>query len=142
MTPEIDTLQTPSGDREYWHTSSGLFLAMVGLIGSYQGMFNILLPATVERLNPAGKVHDFAILTTTAAVVTVIGLIIGGAISDRTRTRWGQRTPTILFSGIASVALMVALGAAHPPAAPGRRRGPARAAGCGGCARRGGPAGR
>lgn len=94
-----------------------LFIVATSLIGVFQGLSNILLPRVVEQLDSAHKVMDLATMTSLAAVVTVFGLIAGGAISDRTRSRWGRRTPTIVISGGIAVALLIALGLASSIAA-------------------------
>ncbi|WP_247230429.1 MFS transporter [Sphingobium agri] len=109
----VQALRSTSSRSDVRRTSFVLFLGMVGMIASFQGMYNILLPAAIERFDPAGKVQDLAILTTSAAIVTIVGLIIGGIISDRTRSRWGRRTPTIFFAAIGSIGLMIALGLAR-----------------------------
>jgi MFS family permease len=89
------------------------FLASTGLVGLFQGISNILLPRVVEQLDPAGKVGDLAAMTTLAAILTVFGLITGGALSDRTVSRWGRRTPTIAVTCLLAVGLLVAIGLAH-----------------------------
>lgn len=90
-----------------------LFLATTGLISLFQGISNILLPRAVEQLDPTGKVGDVAAMTTIAAIVTVFGLIGGGALSDRTHSRWGRRTPTIAVACGLAIFVLVAMGLAH-----------------------------
>lgn len=90
-----------------------LFLVTTSLIGVFQGISNILLPRVVEQLDPAGKVRDLAMLTTLAAILTVFGLVAGGSISDRTRSRWGRRTPTMVVTLLLGICLMIALGLAQ-----------------------------
>ena len=89
-----------------------LFLATTGLISLFQGISNILLPRAVEQLDPAGKIGDLATMTSVAAIVTVFGLVAGGALSDRTRSRWGRRTPTIAMTSILAILVLVAMGLA------------------------------
>ena len=89
-----------------------LFLAYASLITIFQGIQNILLPPVVERLAPDAKVGTLALLATLASVTTVVALFVGGAISDRTRSRWGRRTPSLVLSCLASVALLPLMGLA------------------------------
>jgi MFS family permease len=90
-----------------------LFLVSTSLVGVFNGISNILLPRIIEQIDAANKVRDLATITTLAAVLTVFGLIAGGMISDRSRSRWGQRTPTIAVSCLIAMALLAALGMAR-----------------------------
>lgn len=89
-----------------------LFLAYSSLITLFQGVQNILLPPVVQRLAPDAKVSTMALLATLASVTTVIALFAGGAVSDRTRSRWGRRTPSLVLSWLAGVILMPVMGIA------------------------------
>ncbi len=89
-----------------------LFLAYSSLITIFQGVQNILLPPVVQRLAPDAKVSTMALLITLASVTTVISLFAGGAVSDRTRSRWGRRTPSLMLSWLAGVILMPVMGIA------------------------------
>src|SRR5215211_6676770 len=70
-----------------------LFLSYSSLIAIFQGVQNILLPSVVQRVAPNAKVSTMALLVTLASVTTVVALFAGGVVSDRTRSRWGRRTP-------------------------------------------------
>lgn len=89
-----------------------LFLAYASLIAVFQGILNVLLPQVVARLAPDAKVGTLAFLSTGAAIAAVIALFAGGAVSDRTRSRWGKRTPSLLIALFASIALMPLVGGA------------------------------
>ncbi len=89
-----------------------LFLAYASLITIFQGVQNILLPPVVQRLAPDAKVSTMALLVTLASVTTVISLFAGGIVSDRTRSRWVRRTPSLVISWLASVILMPIMGIA------------------------------
>lgn len=89
-----------------------LFLAYTSLITIFQGIQNILLPPVVQKLAPDAKVSTLALLATLASVTTVFALFAGGAISDRTRSRWGRRTPSLVLSWLASVTLLPLMGMA------------------------------
>uniref|UniRef100_UPI0035CB9A15 MFS transporter n=1 Tax=uncultured Sphingomonas sp. TaxID=158754 RepID=UPI0035CB9A15 len=89
-----------------------LFAAFASLIALFQGIQNILIPAVVQQLAPGSKVSTLAILSTLSAVTTVAALLAGGALSDRTRSRFGKRTPWLVLSSIVTIVLMLLLGAA------------------------------
>lgn len=89
-----------------------LFLTYASLIALFQGTQNILIPAVVQQFAPGSKVAALAILSTLSAITTVAALLAGGAISDRTRSRFGKRTPWLVISGVTTIVLMLLLGSA------------------------------
>ena len=89
-----------------------LLPASAGLIALFMSLGVILLPAQVEAANPALKIHNLAILTTLNALTSVIGLLAGGTISDRTTGRFGRRAPWMVAMAGASFVLVIALGRA------------------------------
>jgi MFS family permease len=80
------------------------------MIAVYQGIQQILIPAQVEQLDPVHKVGTLAILTTFVAITSMIGIPLGGALSDRTRSRFGRRTPWIVATAAVSGVLMIGMG--------------------------------
>src|ERR1700761_8190158 len=87
-----------------------LLPATVGLISVFQGIQNILIPDQLAAIDPAHKIGNLALLTTFVAITSMIGIPAGGALSDRTRSRFGRRTPWIVGTTIVSGVLMVAMG--------------------------------
>ncbi|MFW0795099.1 MFS transporter [Gordonia sp. CPCC 205515] len=87
-----------------------LLPATTAMYGLFQGIQQILLPAQIEHIDPASKVGNLALLTTLAAIASMIALPVGGAVSDRTRSRFGRRTPWIVIMSACSAVLMVAMG--------------------------------
>jgi MFS family permease len=87
-----------------------LFPAVTATAVLFQGIQQILLPAQIEQIAPASKVTALAVLTTLAAVASLIGLPAGGALSDRTRSRFGRRSPWLVLAAIPSAALAVGMG--------------------------------
>ncbi|BDZ49597.1 MFS transporter [Frondihabitans sucicola] len=87
-----------------------IFPATLGLIALFQGIQQILIPSQVAQLDPAHKVGVLALMTTFVAITSMIGIPLGGALSDRTRSRFGRRTPWILGTGVVSSVLMIAMG--------------------------------
>ncbi|GAA1835373.1 MFS transporter [Pseudonocardia ailaonensis] len=84
--------------------------ALSAMFALFQGIQQILLPAQVAAIDPAGKVGSLAVLTTLAAVASMLALPIGGAVSDRTRSRFGRRAPWIAVTAVLSAVLAVLMG--------------------------------
>ncbi|GII96400.1 MFS transporter [Sinosporangium siamense] len=70
----------------------------------------ILLPTQVAAADPVGKLTSFGLVTGISAIASVGVPPIVGALSDRTRGRWGRRTPWFLYGGLATAAALVLLG--------------------------------
>ncbi|MBE1536371.1 MFS transporter [Actinomadura algeriensis] len=75
-----------------------------------------LAQALVAEQSPDRKVALFAVVSTVGAVSAMVCTIVGGAWSDRTRSRFGRRTPWIV--GGALVAVPGLLVAAITPSLP------------------------
>lgn len=85
-------------------------------LAPFMGLNSILNPAKLANIfgGPGAKVNDFlALLGTAGAVTSTITTIIIGALSDRTRSRWGRRTPWLLWGSILTAADMCGLGLIH-----------------------------
>ena len=87
-----------------------VFPATTALYALFNGISVILLPAQVAQLAPDSKVGVLALLTTLAAVASMIALPVGGALSDRTRSRFGRRAPWLVVMALASGVLTIAMG--------------------------------
>lgn len=71
-----------------------------------------LLAAKIEILDPEHKVFLFGLATAIAGATTTVSLFVFGAISDRTRTRFGRRIPWIAFGAGTGVIGLVLIGLA------------------------------
>lgn len=89
----------------------GLAVGVVLWLGAYLGVNAILLPAKVAELDPDGKAGVIALLATSAMIVATLANVLFGALSDLTRSRWGRRTPWIVFGSIASAVMLVVVSA-------------------------------
>jgi MFS family permease len=78
-------------------------------MAGFNGIQQVLIPGQVEALDPTSKVASLAALTMCAAITSMIGIPLGGALSDRTRSRFGKRTPWILGLSLLSGLLMIAM---------------------------------
>ena len=87
-----------------------VFPATTAMYALFNGIGMILLPAQVARLAPDSKVSVLALLTTLAAVASMLALPTGGALSDRTRSRFGRRAPWLVLMAGVSAVLTIAVG--------------------------------
>ncbi|MBB2943359.1 MFS family permease [Actinoplanes lutulentus] len=88
--------------------AAALLIGTLGWNIPFSAATQVLLPATIADLAPADKLHLFAVLTATGAVVGLLANIAFGACSDLTRSRWGARTPWVVGGGIGTAAMMLA----------------------------------
>ncbi|GAA4380975.1 MFS transporter [Agromyces bauzanensis] len=72
----------------------------------------VLLPLQVTAIDPASKVANLALVTTIGAFAAMIAQPVAGAISDRTRSRFGRRAPWMiggaLIGGLALIGMALA----------------------------------
>ncbi|MEV2271890.1 MFS transporter [Nonomuraea africana] len=62
---------------------------------------SVLLALQVQRsLGEEDKAANLAVITTVGALVSVITQPMAGAISDRTRSRYGRRAPWLVLGGL------------------------------------------
>lgn len=78
----------------------------------YAGVGTILLPLAIERID---RPHKVAVLGVVAGVSAVFALVfnpVGGAVSDRTRSRFGRRAPWLVGASAGLLVMLVFLGQA------------------------------
>lgn len=89
-----------------------LLPSSIAMYALYQATQQILIPAQVAELDPANKIGNLALLTSISSISAVLGLLFGGAVSDRTRSKWGRRSPSLLVSAAISALLTFAMAGA------------------------------
>src|SRR6478736_7585302 len=89
-----------------------LLAASLALNVMYGAIAGVLVPAQVAVADPEGKELTLALIMTASSLVTFAVHPLAGALSDRTRSRWGRRSPWIVGGAIASGLAMVWLGQA------------------------------
>ncbi|MFI6998197.1 MFS transporter [Nocardia sp. NPDC050175] len=89
-----------------------VFPATTAMYALFNGVSSVVLPAQVEAMDPASKVGNLALVTTIAAIASMIAIPTGGSVSDRTRSRFGRRAPWIALSAIVSGVLAGCMGLA------------------------------
>ena len=70
----------------------------------------VLLAVLVQGIDPAGKERSLALVLAVGALAAMIAQPLAGLLSDRTRSRWGRRTPWLVGGSAAGAAALVLLG--------------------------------
>lgn len=94
------------GRRLLW---SALFLS-IALNAAYGGLGGILIPSQVALVDESGKEVGLAVVMTSSSLVTLVVSPWVGALSDRTRSRWGRRAPWIFGAAVAAGPAVLSLG--------------------------------
>jgi MFS family permease len=94
-------LGTPAvrGRRE-WLLIGSLAVVFFVLLALYVAVLQVLLPNQIQDLDPASKATNLGILFAITSVFSTTMTPVSGALSDRTRTRFGRRTPWIVLGGL------------------------------------------
>ncbi|MCI1983166.1 MAG: MFS transporter [Bifidobacteriaceae bacterium] len=113
---ENDAAKTWTYQRPPWMLGAALFISSVFWLGAQIAMTSVLIPAKFGVLSPGGKVGLVASLSAVGAIVSLIATIVFGAISDLTRSRFGQRVPWMIFGSIGCSGMMLLIMIADNPA--------------------------
>jgi MFS family permease len=89
-----------------------LGIANGALSALYAGILTVLLPLQVERIDRAHKVAALGLVSGISALFALVFNPIGGALSDRTRSRFGRRAPWLVTASAAMIVMLVFLGRA------------------------------
>jgi MFS family permease len=76
-----------------------LFLAHAGWMLPFSAA-GALIPALMAEIDESQKVALYATLAVAGSIASMVATIVFGALSDRTRTRFGRRNPWIASGGI------------------------------------------
>ncbi len=90
-----------------------LGLTNFALVAAVTGTTAVLLPNQLTGLDPANKVNDLALISSVSLVLALITQPIVGLLSDRTRSRFGRRTPWMFVGGLLMAASLAGLGVAN-----------------------------
>lgn len=85
----------------------GLIIGPASWLGPYIAMNSLFLPALLQHLDAANKVNLVALFSTAGMIVAAISNMIAGALSDKTRSRFGKRAPWIFGGSIVFMLSMI-----------------------------------
>ncbi len=80
-------------------------------------VLSVLLPVQVAQVNPAAAATNLALVLPLGAFGALLGNPLGGALSDRTTSRFGRRRPWIVIGTLATAVGLLIL--AHLPTLAG-----------------------
>lgn len=92
--------------------AGSLSVVSLALAASYAAVLVVLLPNQVAGIDPSRKVENLALVTTVSFVVAIASQPLVGALSDRTRSRYGRRVPWMVGGALVSAAALFAMGGA------------------------------
>ncbi|SMS15349.1 MFS transporter [Levilactobacillus zymae] len=94
----------------------GLIIGPVSWLGPYIVMNSLFLPALIQHLDAPHKIELVALFSTCGMIVAAISNMIAGALSDKTKSRFGKRAPWIM--GGAFVFMLAMMAASVSPTVP------------------------
>lgn len=89
----------------------GILINALALFATYGGLIAVLLSSQLYLLDPAHKAENLTIVQTISFVFTLFAQPIVGALSDRTRSRFGRRAPWMVSGAIIGALFLFGLGA-------------------------------
>lgn len=89
---------------------AGLGTASGALSALYAGVGTVLLPQQIEDIDRAHKVAALGVVAGVSAVFALVFNPLGGALSDRTRSRFGRRAPWLVCAPAGLLAMLALLG--------------------------------
>lgn len=90
-----------------------LGVASGALSGLYAGIGTVLLPQQIENIDRAHKVAALGVVAGVSAAFALVFNPVGGALSDRTRSRFGRRAPWLLGAPAGLLVMLAFLGQAR-----------------------------
>jgi MFS family permease len=107
VTPQAAGTRTKAPRTGLVRIGAGLLVGTMAYVLPYSAASTVLLPARIAEQYPDDKVALLAVLTGAAAVVALLANVVFGALSDRTRSRVGARTPWIVGGAVVTALLLI-----------------------------------
>lgn len=85
----------------------GLIIGPASWLGPYIAASSLFLPALIQQIDGVNKIHLLALFSACGMVVAAISNMLAGYLSDRTRSKFGNRSPWIVVGAIAFMLSMI-----------------------------------
>ena len=83
-----------------WRLQVSLMVNFFLLMALYSGVLGVLLPDQIAEFDESNKTNNLALLFAVTSIFSTVTTPVAGALSDRTRTRWGRRSPWIAIASL------------------------------------------
>lgn len=74
----------------------GLIIGPASWLGPYIAAASLFLPALIQQIDGPNKIQLVALFSTCGMIVAAISNMVAGLLSDKTRSRFGKRTPWLV----------------------------------------------
>jgi MFS family permease len=85
----------------------GLIIGPASWLGPYIACVSLFLPALIQDLDPDNKFTLVALFSSVAMITAAISNMVAGYLSDRTKSRFGKRTPWIVSGAFVFMLAMI-----------------------------------
>lgn len=87
----------------------GLTLANLAIFGGLYGPIQVLIALQAQEIAPEAKEYVVGLVTGAGALASTLGNPLAGALSDRTRSRFGRRWPWVAGGAVVGILGLVVL---------------------------------
>jgi len=85
----------------------GLIIGPASWLGPYIAAASLFLPAMIQQLDADNKIQIVALFSAIGMVVAAISNMVAGYLSDRTKSRFGKRTPWLVSGAFVFMLAMI-----------------------------------
>ncbi|MBY9077674.1 MFS transporter [Paenibacillus sp. CGMCC 1.18879] len=85
----------------------GLIIGPASWLGPYIAASSLFLPALITHLDADKKIEIVALFSAVGMIVAAISNMVAGYLSDRTKSRFGKRTPWLVFGAFVFMLAMI-----------------------------------
>ncbi|MBO0451938.1 MFS transporter [Candidatus Enterococcus murrayae] len=85
----------------------GLIIGPASWLGPYIAAASLFLPALIQQIDAENKIQLVALFSTCGMVFAAVSNMVAGYLSDRTRSRFGKRTPWLVGGATAFMISMI-----------------------------------
>ncbi|MCM3171777.1 MULTISPECIES: MFS transporter [Paenibacillus] len=85
----------------------GLIIGPASWLGPYIAAASLFLPAMIQHLDADNKIEIVALFSALGMVVAALSNMVAGYLSDRTKSRFGQRTPWLVSGAFVFMLAMI-----------------------------------
>nr|WP_315295808.1 MFS transporter [Mammaliicoccus lentus] len=85
----------------------GLIIGPASWLGPYIVISSLFLPAILQEIDAENKVNLLAIFSTSGMIIAAIANMVAGYLSDKTVSKYGQRTPWMIVGAIGFTLAMI-----------------------------------